>query len=121
MVEGDGDQALAAEPGFRSVPPGGKDAAVIDRLPLTDPVDGVDPYPLKNSQPRPLGEAHVGLVVVGLAGGVAAKAAAWSAVERVLDGKQVRRDRRRLPQGRPHEALAEGELDLPVPFPMAPL
>ena len=29
MVDGDSDQALAAEPGFRSGPPGGKDAAVI--------------------------------------------------------------------------------------------
>ena len=112
MVYRDGNQALAAEPGFRSESPGGENVAVIDRLKLIDPVDCVDAYPLKNSQPVALFEARVRPVMISLAGGVAVKAAPWPAVERVLHGKQIGCDRRGLPQRRPHETFAKGDLYL---------
>lgn len=112
MVEGDGDQALAAEPGFRREPPGGGDTALIDRLQLVDPVDGVDADPLKNGPPLPFAETGVRLVMIGLAGGVAAEAAAGAAVERVGDGEQIGRERPGLPEGGLREAFAEGEREL---------
>jgi len=65
MVDGDGDQTLAAEPGFRGAAPGGTHTALIDLLRLMlYPVFCVDAYPLKNGQPLALGVARVRLVMV---------------------------------------------------------
>ena len=80
MVDGDGDQALAAEPGFHSTAPSGTHAALIYRLLLIDPVICVDAYPLKNGQPLALGVMGVRLVMLCLAGGVLMKHSPWLAV-----------------------------------------
>ena len=66
MVDGDSNQASAAELGFRSAAPGAAYAALIDLLQF---VFCVDPHPLKNGEPFAFGIMGVLRVMTNLAGG----------------------------------------------------
>jgi hypothetical protein len=87
-----------------SAAPSGEDAAVIALLELVDLVDGVDPHPLKNSEPGPRAIMGLRMVMIGLARGMTLEAAAGPAVELMLDRGDVgatASGRQREGQGRP--------------------
>jgi len=56
VVDFDGDQSLAAEPGFRGEAPGGADGAAIGGLVFFEYASGVGGYPLESFVPVTLGE-----------------------------------------------------------------
>ena len=113
MVDGDGDQALAAEPGFRRVAPGGVNASLIDLLHLFHAVDRVESDPLRSGQAGLAGVFAPGLVVVYFAGGMALQAAARAAVLDVMQRVYIGSQLGRAPSFGPGQAVAEGPFHFP--------